>query len=157
MTPDRVAIEAVDKARTILAVARERGKQRVEMALGLRAALHGEARRFVQDDDVVVAVKHEAFDERAVLGADLSALAFSAWVSGDAAGSGGTRTVSPPAMRWLAFTRAPSTRTWPVRSSFSKRPCVSLRIVAREPAIEAQAVVVRLHLALNDGGHGAAP
>src|SRR5260370_605507 len=38
------------------------------------------------------------------------------------ASSGGTRTVWPAASRTAAFARPPSTRVWPVRSSFSTRP-----------------------------------
>ena len=40
---------------------------------------------------------------------------------GGTSGSGGTRTLWPVASRVLALARPPSTRTWPVRNSFSSR------------------------------------
>ena len=52
----------MDQPGPVLEAETERIEHAVDMALGTRAALHGEAWRLVEDDDVIVLVDHQRLD-----------------------------------------------------------------------------------------------
>ena len=62
-------VEAVDQPRLLALRVAERFEQRIDVAGQARAALHGESRRLVEDEDVVVLVEEERAEEVGVLSA----------------------------------------------------------------------------------------
>ena len=63
----RVAVEAVHEARALAAEAvGHAGEHAIDVPLGSAAALHGEAERLVEDEDMLVLVQDHALDGGAV-------------------------------------------------------------------------------------------
>ena len=64
----RVAVEAVDQARLLALAVAQRLEHGVDMAREARAALHGQPRRLVEDEDLVVLVEEERAQEIGIAG-----------------------------------------------------------------------------------------
>ncbi len=119
-----IAVETVDETRARAFLERQAVQHAVDMLGQAAAALGGEARRLVQDNDVLVHV------DDVVLEAATDRCGGRTWAPGllrdrPCTTCGGRRTVWPAATRSADFARLPSSRICPVRSSFSSRPWVS--------------------------------
>ena len=111
----------MDEARLLAVGSGERGEHAVDMALGARAALHGEAMRLVDHEDVAVLVQDQVAEERRVLSGGSCRLALGA-AGAPCAASGGTRTAWPAATRSLVLARAPSSADLPRAQEFLQVP-----------------------------------